>query len=425
MTAEVGPQPPAYQFADAELLVAIPHRKELEAALRQFHVVVDDANDADGGPEESPLLGLAKLPLKSVSKTADLLNLDQLLKDLYAYFEDQYADWAPTMGKNRLLGEVVDGGELSYGGQGQPEPIQGIDGWPPARSGPGRNARVGVLDTAVAAQGPLAGWTDRYSDILSDQHPYAVAGHATFVAGLILSQAPAANIEVRSVLGPNGTAKSWDVAKAIVEFGRTGLDLLNLSLVCHTEDGKPPMAIATAIDRLDPKTVVVAAAGNHGTDSRTWERKKQDGQSVIVEMNRIPAYPAALEDVVAVGAADNDGVAAEFTPRNVPWIDIMTTGVGVVSTYLDGTVKFRDARDRPEQFPGFAQWNGSSFAAALVTGAIAAGTEPPHTTARASLERLLTQRLRGPFENGVSDGKPDPRFVHLRTYQPVAPPGAS
>ena len=82
-------------------------------------------------------------------------------------------------------------------------------------------------------------------------------GHATFVTGCILSQAPEAMVQVRRVLGADGTAESWDVAEEIVRFGRD-LDILNLSFVCHTEDGEAPLVLAAAIERLDPYLVVVA-----------------------------------------------------------------------------------------------------------------------------------------------------------------------
>ena len=46
---------------------------------------------------------------------------------------------------------------------------------------------------------------------------------------------------------------------------------------------------------------------------------------------RKAAWPAALDDVVAVGAAHGDARPAELTPRNVPWIDVHATGVDVDS----------------------------------------------------------------------------------------------
>ncbi len=69
---------------------------------------------------------------------------------------------------------------------------------------------------------------------------------------------------MRRVLADDGKATSWEVATAIAKLAKTKPDIINLSLVCYTEDGEPPLVLATAIDRVSPETVIVAAAGNHG-----------------------------------------------------------------------------------------------------------------------------------------------------------------
>src|SRR5437764_809280 len=176
---------------------------------------------------------------------------------------------------------------------------------PPTNLKTGQRVTVGVLDTCIAAHPWLeGGWTaPRDQTILPRRSgPYRPQqGHATFVTGLILRQAPGATVRVRPVLNEAAVANSWDVAKAIVEFGRTGgLDIMNLPFVCYTEDGQPPLATSTAIDRLDPNIVVVAAAGNHGKDPSNFDRRR-------------PAWPAALDRVVAVGATDGKRIA-DFTP---------------------------------------------------------------------------------------------------------------
>ena len=145
--------------------------------------------------------------------------------------------------------------------------MAGDERLPPRAAGPGRGVRIGVLDTRLYPQPWLAGgWAARYSDTLTDfSQTLTAEGHATFVTGLILRQAPGATVEVRGVLDEDGTAYSWDVAKAMVEFGRSGLDILNLSFSCYTEDGEPPLVLSAAVDRLPQDVVVVAAAGNHGS----------------------------------------------------------------------------------------------------------------------------------------------------------------
>jgi hypothetical protein len=381
-------------FWGDEIIVALPHQVQVETILRLAGVTWTTLGT-------SAALDLARLELGDVEAAAQEVRayvearvtvpeprpedraVDRLLAALRAYFTDRHAGWYPTMGKNRLVGAVNgSGGAISHGGGGAPVRQSGelaVRG-----SGPGRGVRVGVLDTGLDPRPWLAGgWEAGYSDRLPHAKQYGEgAGHATFVAGLVLSQAPGATVVVRKVLDldENGeyTADCWTVANAIVELGRTGIDILNLSLVCYTEDGQPPLLLSTAVSRLGPDVVVVAAAGNHGD--------LDDRQPPYAHEISKPTFPAALDGVVAVGAATDEGKPASFTPRNKYWIDLLAPGESVLSTYLDSEVLLDDKT--PEPFRGLARWSGSSFAAALVSGAIAAGVQPGRVTARQALDDI-------------------------------------
>ena len=369
-----------------DLVVAVEHTREVARALQGLRVPVGDV-------EESPALGLSLLRLPDDGAAlADLpeeiarlvaarpatsgdepSDLDRLLLGLRLHFAQRYAGWAPTIGKNRLLGEVLGGGKISHGGALAPAPS---DQQPPAReSRRGRGVRVGVLDTAIASHPWLAGgWVAAAGDVLLPAATnHAVAGHATFIAGLVLREAPGCVVAARRVLSDDGSADSWTVSQEIVELGRDGLDVLNLSLFCHTEDGEAPLVLARAIERLPSETVVVAAAGNHGDDGQLADPRR-------------PAWPAALDGVVAVGATDNAGKTAPFSPEDVPWVDVLAPGVDRVSTYLSGTVSFDGGGT--DSFEGLARWSGTSFAAASVSGAIAARTTPGQVSARRAWEGL-------------------------------------
>lgn len=375
-------------YYSPDLVVALEHVDEVTRTLHELGVELGDV-------ERSPGLGLALVALRddraaaaAVAAAADAhqvedtaaepkSDMDRLLVGLRAHFARRNAGWVPTLGKNRLLGDVIGGGKISHGGALYPGATQ--ERLPARPPRPGRGVRVGVLDTSIAAHPWLAGgWVASAEDVLGREGPSAVvAGHATFVAGLVLQQAPGSVVEVRQVLSDeDGTADSWTVANEIVELGRAGVDVLNLSLVCYTEDGQAPLALSAAVERLDPEIVVVAAAGNHG-----------DMDEEVTGDRRKPAWPAALDHVVAVGAADRAGAPSAFTPPDVPWIDVLAPGVDVVSTYLDGEVALgEDAGTRT--FEGFASWSGTSFAAASVSGAIAARTRPGSVSARAAWQQL-------------------------------------
>jgi membrane-anchored mycosin MYCP len=383
----VGKRGAAYR--PREILVSLAH-------LDQVLTVLNECKACPVTPDASKRSDLLELALVSLDTKADLPtvqdallsgvseqysrnvpaafgddDLDPVLAALRAHFAERHGGWAPTIGKNRLVGWVggVDG-IVQHNAQDQFLDIAEVaDGFPARESGAGAGVTVGVLDTGIANHPWLAGgWTAAFHDVLPDSTGSGAGtgydylrqqGHATFVAGLVLSQAPSATVRVRSVLDSDGKADLWTVANAIVAFGRTGgLDILNLSFACYTEDGQPPLALSTALGRLDPAIRVVAAAGNHGGD-REPSANQPDPHA--------PAWPAALDRVIAVGAMDGDQVA-DFTPKNADWINAYEQGVNVLSTYLSGRVK---GMGKP--FHGWAKWTGTSFAAAQHSGKLAAG----------------------------------------------------
>jgi subtilisin family serine protease len=96
--------------------------------------------------------------------------------------------------------------------------------------------------------------------------------------------------------------------------------------------------------------LVVAAAGN---------RAGMAGADTI--------WPATMTDVAAVGATTE--FKSHFSPRKL-WVDFTADGVDVVSDYLTGKVEMSDGG--VVSFAGAARWTGTSFAAATVSGAVAA-----------------------------------------------------
>ena len=462
--AERGP----YKYREQELVVGLPQLPLVVSKL-------DDLAIGHGPAEESDLLGLGRIFLDDVEKAAatvtrhvaqlrapsgpsspgspdgpNRLPLDELLAGLRRLFAADYAGYFPPLGKNRLVGRVhgvgkisyggdhdpAPNGKISYGGGGGPQPegkisyggggdplgkiSYGGDTEPIAQlaeslaaraAGPGHGVRVGVLDTRLAPQPWLAGgWVARFSDLVPDGSvPPMPEGHATFITGLVLGQAPGATVEVRGVLGEDGTADSWRVAHEIVRFGRSGIDVLNLSFLCYSEDGQPPMVLTAAIDRVGPDVVVVAAAGNHGDLSSD---PSDPADPATGNQNRKPAWPAALDGVIAVGVSHPDGTRAEFSP-DAPWVDLQAEGVGLRSTYLM-RAQTSSSDPTPVEFNGFAEWSGTSFAAALVSGAIAASTDPGRISSRDAARDIIA-RARGTAAPTLFSHTYAP-FVRLRRF---------
>jgi membrane-anchored mycosin MYCP len=165
--------------------------------------------------------------------------------------------------------------------------------------------------------------------------------------------------------------------------------VLTAAFGCFTVDGKPPLVLERAIARLTPKVVVVAAAGNYGAGPG-----KGAPDPDALPQAKTPIWPAAFESVVAVGAVDGNGETAPFSPQ-VPWVDLLAPGVKVSSDFLEGDVRVvltdeetGEQRDEVRPFTGTAVWSGTSFAAATVSGAVAAQTVRGRRTAYEALDRV-------------------------------------
>lgn len=342
--------------------------------------------------QDSALVEAAVRARQSSGQAADAVSdLDLVVFALRRSMREAYDGWCATVGKNRTLDGVLG---LPYikGGVGQPEPLGPLSflSIPPVAPQPG--ARVAILDTKLYAHPGLAG---RYlGEPVADFDPpvRVTQGHCTFIAGLIAQRAPAAGLIVGQVLDDNGrNSSSWDVAKKMVGVLDADVAVLNLSFGCATIDRVAPFCLSRAVERLTPTVVVVAAAGNNATPGAAA------GSGLTIET---PMYPAAIDGVVAVGAYDSGAGShdpAAFSPA-VPWVDLLAPGVRVQSTFLPGKVHMvgRDPAGQPkveadtEDFgqPGYAIWDGTSFAAANVTGAIAALIVPGHVSAYEALDQL-------------------------------------
>jgi membrane-anchored mycosin MYCP len=319
--------------------------------------------------------------------------LDLLLKGLRIQFDRQYQNWLPMIGKNHVIAQIAGSPHIGGGSVGDPLPTQ--EGLEPRDRGAagGRGVRVGLLDTRIyPAQWLAGGYFAMPADLISPSGDLkATQAHGTAVASRILNRAPAAEIHLTCVLNDYATGDTWAAANAMAGLASAGLDVVNLSFGEYfTDDGNPPLALAAAAKLLCSGSVVVAAAGNHGNVSALGPDLVPQG----LEENS-PSYPAALPDVVAVGALDANGKPADFSPKRAPWISLMAPGVDLTVAFLSGNVLIQHKNihgkiisSRTEPFTGWARYSGTSFAAAIVSGEIAARTIPGHRTARQALDTL-------------------------------------
>ncbi|GAA0413359.1 hypothetical protein Acor_11060 [Acrocarpospora corrugata] len=319
-------------------------------------------------------------------------DLDLVLYALRRSFADEFEGWVPTWGKHRLM-DGVAGSPYTGGGEDRPTPCPAVT-IPPVT---GAGLRVGVLDTRLAAHPELAGRYEAPPEaIFGGPEPYpSLAGHSAFVCGSILQEAPNARLVVRAVLDDMGVSvSSWDVAEAMMSFlGK--VDILNLSFGCVTADHSPPLVLTRAVERLAGTMILVAAAGNHGA-----RRPRSDRPKFADVTASTPVWPAAYDEVIAVGATHDDMIVekAPFSP-NLPWVDAAVDGVDVASTYFAGRVEIlrpdleggTTSLGRASFDSGFARWSGTSFAAARFSGMLARRGEEPGTDLRTVAAQVVAE----------------------------------
>jgi Subtilase family len=247
----------------------------------------------------------------------------------------------------------------------------------PELEGPGRLPRIVVLDTGLAAapqrppllDPPASGATPRItgdpdlpdaaialadgSSSGPDGYLDPVAGHGTFIAGLIEQLAKGCTIRVEHVVSPMGDGNEWDIAqklKAEVALTVDRADIISMSFGGQVLDQPAVMRDAVAAARL-AGIVLVASAGNDGVC--------------------IPQYPAAFDDVIGVAAVGPAG-PPEWTNYG-DWVDACAPGVELVSAFFadfNGKFPLMNTVDI-DHFVRWACWSGTSFSAPVVVAALA------------------------------------------------------
>ncbi len=264
---------------------------------------------------------------------------------------------------------------LGYTLKGEDFPMPTTVAVSPPPDGPsGAPVRVAIIDTGITPEVRADRWlgsivrTAQNVDFL-DVLPFPgdcrldwFSGHGTFVAGIVQQIAPGVEIRVYRFTSPDGLGTEKDVAEAVLRAAQDaaadGVRLvINLSMGVPAIAGVPPVALSSAVQQLadDPDVLLVAAAGNDGTDE--------------------PMYPAAFGGVIGVGALTADYAPAPFSNRGKEFLDCSTVGVGVVSTFVAGLMPPEQSQNVPDYtFPSnsWAVWSGTSFSTPQICAAIAA-----------------------------------------------------
>ncbi|MBO3748431.1 S8/S53 family peptidase [Streptosporangiaceae bacterium NEAU-GS5] len=270
-----------------------------------------------------------------------------------------------------------------------------------------RTVDVLVVDTGLVIDFPLHPWMTDVTPVEpapkimfepGDPFLKQYVGHGTFIASLIKTVAPNATVRVSGALAgiKAGALPEHTLAEALADLVRDGWpDIISLSAGTLVQDQYGLAGLETFVRRLaEEKTLLVAAAGNNGSDQPFW-----------------PAAYAADPDlgrgVASVGALrHNEAKDACFTSYG-DWVKVYAPGERLVAAFTgspDNPVPYRyqhstfyqcqflhgsDAYatcscQQPEHlgvlsgaavagqttFTGLATWSGTSFSTPIVAAMV-------------------------------------------------------
>ena len=179
-------------------------------------------------------------------------------------------------------------------------------------------------------------------------------GHGTHVSGIaaaatdnglgVAGVAPANPLMALKVLDSSGEGTYFDVARAIDYALAQGVRVMNLSLggIDASDLLSDAVQAATAAGAL-----MVAAAGNCSSGCII------EGQYYVNPV----FYPAAYDEVLAVGATDSSDGIASFSEHH-PYVDVTAPGVSAYSTY----------RYQGESYPYYGYMSGTSMSTPHTSG---------------------------------------------------------
>ena len=206
-------------------------------------------------------------------------------------------------------------------------------------------------------------------DYPADNFLDPVAGHGTFIAGIIEQLTPGCTIRVERVFEPEGDVSTCELALRLWHLMAT----VDPSIVNFSFGGTGSDPFFESLDhwrteRLD--VVFVAAAGNEGS---------------CVEQ-----YPAAMPSVIGVAGLGPTG------PARV--VELRTMGRRMRARHRPREFVLCQVRRRPaahqrvrsDDFTQWATWSGTSFAAPVVVAALAREMlTAPGCTAVEAVDRVV------------------------------------
>ncbi|GEN33248.1 S8 family serine peptidase [Aneurinibacillus danicus] len=326
-----------------EIIVKYKKGKEEQAKSTLAVMGIEEVEQSDSG------ISLYTLqPGEDMAQVIEELEQNPAVE--YAEPNQEYTVFSDISGQEAITDEYFDQ-------QWALKNIKAEEAWEKVKELSG-TVKVAVIDTGVDDSHPdledrvLQGknFAERKSDGTlypenrdsKDDH-----GHGTQVAGIISAlynnqkgiagAAGLADVKIYpvKVMHDKGAGSTFDIANGIQYAADQGVDIINLSL-----GGKYSQAIEQAVKYAQNKGIlVVAAAGNSAT-------------------NVDAVYPAALPDVVTVGAITQDkDKIADFSNQGSA-LDVVAPGVDIITTTIKEKGTLGD-----ESKGYYAKVSGTSFAA--------------------------------------------------------------
>lgn len=217
----------------------------------------------------------------------------------------------------------------------------------------GKGVVVAIIDTGIdtkhpALSGRVIGGRNFTTDDNGNPDIYEdYNGHGTHVAGTIAANtnkigitgvAPDASLLILKALDKRGSGSIASVVNAINYAISKKVDIISMSLGSSKNVPELYNAVLTAVKS---NIIVVCAAGNRG----------DNGNALTDELD----YPGAYEEVVEVGAIDQNSKVGPFTNSN-KYVDVVAPGVSILSTYINQS---------------YSTLSGTSMATPHVSGALA------------------------------------------------------
>ena len=283
----------------------------------------------------------------------------------------------------------IDGTQLCFYVGTPDADIDAPEAWALSTGSP---VKVAVIDTGIDYTHPdlAARYAGGYDFLNGDADPFDDHGHGTHVSGTIAAEmnnltgtpmpaaegvvgiAPNARILAYKVCGPDGHCSDFAITQAIDQAVTDGAKVINMSLGGADYSQSLNDSIQAA---WSAGLVIVAGAGNDG--------------------NTNLFYPAALDNVVSVGASDEDDLRASFSNYG-NWVDIAAPGNVILSTYLMSQCSVSTT---PGDIGCYAFNSGTSMATPHVSGAAALVWSRSDITSNWQVVDAITH---GADANGVS-----------------------